>query len=266
MPSNKKSKSKSNTRTGYTHKTKCRFCREKCVGQNVCKKCTDTNPHYKLELLEDATQKGEITEGEYLRQCKHLKEERELEELAKGITTFDTEEEAEVRGHVIFRGNAITVPRYITDLGLEASIRYAGQLQEENTAMEDLMGEVAESMRQRIFNLQQAGDVCRMLVDATIHRLRDIYPERDYTNPTEWHNWLRDAYTANINERLLLTGFPLPYNENVEFFLDWTNEDNGIKCTFLAVIEKDGNSYHTTTMAHLHWRRGGSFGRSNFAD
>ena len=90
MPSNKKSKSKSNTRSGSTFKTKCRFCRVKCIGQNVCKNCRDTNHHYKLEILQDATEKGEINEGEYLKQCNHLKKEKELEELAKTIDTFDT--------------------------------------------------------------------------------------------------------------------------------------------------------------------------------
>ena len=89
MPSAKKSKSKSRN-TSTFNKTKCRFCREKCLGENVCKKCRDTNHHYKLELIEDAMEKGKISEGEYLEKCKKLKEEKDLEELAKEITTFDT--------------------------------------------------------------------------------------------------------------------------------------------------------------------------------
>jgi len=278
MPSAKKSKSKS--RNTSTHKTKCRFCRAKCVGQNVCKNCRDTNCHYKLELLDDAIQKGEINEGEYLRQCKHLKEIKELEELAKGITTFDTpdiptytervnnREELEasiarIQERIPEGGRVIRVPREISSAGMGAVVRYAEQLEEETTAMDHLMDNLAPPMSQRIFNLQQAGDVCRSVADTIISRLRGIFTFSEYGNPTEWHNFLRDAYNRNINENLVRIGFPRTCNENVEFSFEWSREGNGLKCIIKAVLENEDN-YQTTTMAHLLWSEGGHFGRSNF--
>ena len=201
MPSAKKSKSKS--RNTSTHKTRCRFCREKCVGKNVCKKCVDTNPHYKLEILEDAMEKGKINEGEYLRRCKHLKEEKELEELAKGISTFDTLVSGElVREEDIPNlpegGTAIRVPPHISAMGMRAVIRYGEQLNRENTAMNEFMEQIASFMNGRMLNLEEADRYCRMVVDANIQRLRNIFTDTgmNYLDAPEFHDWLINSYNA----------------------------------------------------------------------
>ena len=233
MPSAKKSKSKS--RNTSTHKTKCRFCRAKCVGQNVCKNCRDTNCHYKLELLDDAIQKGEINEGEYLRQCKHLKEIRELDELAKGITTFDTENtenplianfhagltQAEIQERIPEGRVAVRIPRHITAMGMGAVDRYARLINQENTAMNEVMDVIGTALtRQRHLVHQQAGDVCGMIASAIIDKLQSIYTETTYTIDIEWHDWLREAYNNNVNENVLRAGFPFHLNSDVNYSFD----------------------------------------------
>jgi hypothetical protein len=271
MPSAKKSKCKS--RNNSTFKTKCRFCREKCVGENVCGKCKYNNPHYKLEQLEESMAKGKINEGEYLAECKKLKEERDLEELAKEITTFDIDDSTDDT-------EMIMVPQEIVSRGMGAVVDFAHNLRMEERSMGRFMNRL-EDMEGRVIRRENAIGVLERVARLIMDLIEAIYGpstldvgETDPTN-VNWNDWLENSYnnsfersSTSYQEDILSRGFSRTLNDEIDFCFTLekqrdtatqTPRESIIIRVLATIYSEEIESYEATCIGKVVWRLGGDY-------
>jgi hypothetical protein len=215
-------------------------------------------------------EKGKINEGEYLAQCKYLKEEKELEELAKEITTFDIESSPQEGDFIPM---AFEVPEEILAMGVEAVQIYSRNLQQEASLMSGFSRTVQPMITDegelRIYRRDTASEVLRITCKSMrelieqAHGLEPSFTDGEDTDEF-WSQWLEDIFTRCIErsgptfqEQVRNAGFSTTLNDDINFRFSFHREPRILKFKVYACIFD--NIINNIQIGVMMWQLGGDF-------
>jgi hypothetical protein len=195
-------------------------------------------------------EKGKINEGEYLVQCKYLKEEKELEELAKEITTFDVESLTEEEAGD-FVPMAFEVPEEVLAMGIEAVQNYGRAIQQEARAMSRVRASLESLIEDEHGDEEQyTRHMASQILHNYVMEIKEIIEEAHGAMPDIpsqcWEQWLEENYnncfarsSPNYQQQMLNAGFPRTYNAEICFMFDLHREPRRLTLRIYAVNDEE---------------------------